>query len=293
MSGCTHPDAQAPPAAKEAQESRPVLCYAGPSMKRSMEELARTYEEKTGVQVTVESNDPRSLIDKIVLSPDAGLFVSHDPFLSALTRQGVGVRQSWCLASLTPELAVLKGNPKQIRALEDLAKPGIRVGLTDAELTISSQIVKVMLEKSGLTEAVKANVVLHVPAGRYLVTALADDKIDAGFVWNAVMYGNRDKIEAVDVPAKWRPERDVDSLVDSPTLGRLELDYVRVTMAELASCPTPETAHAFAEFVASPAGMAVFAKNGFSPADPDRPVLLPDSAEPAAAKPDAANDTDK
>jgi molybdate transport system substrate-binding protein len=253
-------------------------------MKRSMEELARTYEEKTGKHVTVESNDPRSLIDKIVLAPAAGLFVSHDPFLSMLRRQGVGVRQSWCVASLTPTLAVLKGNPKQIHALADLAKPGIRVGMTDAQSTISSHIVAVMLEKSGLTEAVNANVVLHVPAGRYLVSALADDKIDAGFVWNAVVYGNRDKIEAVDVPTKWRPERGVDSIFDSPTLGKLELDYVRVTLAELASCPTPQAAHAFAEFVASPAGMAVFAKNGFSPADPDRPVLLPESAQPAAAK---------
>jgi molybdate transport system substrate-binding protein len=276
---------QSPAAAEleeEPQESRPILCYAGPSMKRSMEELAETFEKRTGVKVTVEANDPRSLIDKISFSPEVGLFVSHDPFLQMLTRQGASVRQSWCVASLTPVIAVVKGNPKQIEGLADLAKPGIRVGLTAEESAISAHIMALILKKSGLKDAVEANVVLRTAAGRFLVTALAEDKIDAGVVWNAVAYGNRDKIEPVEIAAKWRPERGVDATVDSPTLGRLELDYVRVTVAELAICPRPEAVHAFCEFVASPEGMAVFKKNGFSPADPDRPVLLPENEKPVA-----------
>ena len=173
VGGCNRQVAEAP-AAKTDPAPAPaqtLLCYAGPSMRRSMEELARTYGDRTGVQVTVESNDPRSLIDKVVLAPEAGLFVSHDPFLPMLVRQGVGVRQSWVLASLVPVIAVVKGNPKEIHGLADLARPGIRVGLTDVQAAISAQIVAVMLKKSGLTDAVEANVVLRAPAGRYLVGA--------------------------------------------------------------------------------------------------------------------------
>src|SRR4051794_20963374 len=110
----------APGRADEPPKPKPLLCYSGPSMKASMEELARAYETKAGVKVVVKTNDPRSLIDRIKLAPTADLFVSHDPFLAMLHRQEVPVRRAWTVASLVPMIAVAKGNPKQIKGLEDL-----------------------------------------------------------------------------------------------------------------------------------------------------------------------------
>lgn len=261
----------APQQPAERPAPRPLLCYSGPSMRASMEELARRYETKSGTKVVVETNDPRTLIDRIVLAPTADLFISHDPFLAILSKQEVPVRRSWTIASLVPVIAVAKGNPRGIRDLDDLARPGLKVGLTDRARTISGHIVDVMVRKAGLGDRVEANVVTRAGAGRELAAMLADGKIDAGIVWNAVAFANRDRMEAVAIRPEWRPRRGDDAEVDSPTLGRLELDYVRVTIAQLGTSPNPDAARAFAEYVASPEGVAVFRGNGFSPADPERP----------------------
>lgn len=165
-----------------------------------------------------------------------------------------------------------------------MARPGVRVGLTDAKTAITGNIMEWMLRRAGVEREVQANVVKRAGAGRELASAIAADEIDAGFVWNAVVYAFRDKIEAVDIPADQRPQRGLESIVDSPSLGKIELDHVRVTIALLGSSGSPDVARAFAEFVASPEGAAVFLQNGFSPADPDRPPLF--HAKPSS--PDAA-----
>lgn len=88
---------------------------------------------------------------------------------------------------------------------------------------------------------------IHRAPGRELAAPSSDDKMDAGIIWNAVTFANRDRMEPVDVRPEWRPRRGLDAEVDSPTLGHLELDYVRVTIAQLGTSPHPDLARAFAE----------------------------------------------
>ena len=250
-----------------------LVCYAGPNMRTSVEALARVYKQRTGVSVHVDSDEPRRLIDRIVASRSADLFVSHDPFLAMLIARGIGVRDARTVASLTPVIAVPKGNPRNIAGLEDLARPGLRVGLTDAETSISGHIVTLMLKKAGISRQVEANVVLRAPQGRDLAAALVAGQIDAAIVWNAVVAGSCGQLEAVAIDAKFRPARNVDAIVDSASLGRLELDYVRVTVATLDCSKNPVEARSFANFLASGEGTAVFLKNGLSPPDLNRPTL--------------------
>ncbi len=255
-----------------AQRSDPLVCYVGPNMVAPMQELAALHEQRNGVKVSVETADARVLIDRIVAAHSADLFVTHDPFTALLVAKGIELRQVWTVASVRPTIAVPKGNPKQIGGLEDMARPGLRVGLTDAN-SISGQIIAVMLQKADITAKVEANVVMRTNVGRPLGDALMAGKIDACIVWNVVIFDRRDKLDAVDIRPEWRPKFGVDAIVDSPTLGRLELDYVRVNIATMGYSTAGNDARAFAELVASPEGMAVFLKNGFSPADPSRPAI--------------------
>ena len=255
-----------------AQRSDPLVCYIGPNMVAPMQELAALHEQRSGVKVSVETADARILIDRIVAGHSADLFVTHDPFMALLAGRGVELKQAWTVASVRPMIAVPKGNPKRISGLEDLARPGLRVGLTDAN-SISGQIIAVMLQKAGIASKVEANVVMRTNVGRPLGDALMAGKLDACIVWNVVIFDRRDKLDAVDIRPEWRPKFGVDAIVDSPTLGRLELDYVRVNIATMGYSTAGKNARAFAEFVASPEGMAVFLKNGFSPAEPTRPAM--------------------
>lgn len=264
------------PGVAHGDDGAPVRCLAGPSMKASIEELARIHERRTGVRVAVESNDPRSLISEIKVDENVDLFVSHDPFLAMLDRDRIKVRKAWNAASLRPMIAVAKGNPKGIHGLKDLGRPGVRVGLTDPDKAITGNIIALMLKKAGVAREVEANVAKRAASGRELGSALAAGELDAAFVWNAVVHANREKVDGVDIPEAQRPARGPESVLAHPTLGRIELDHVRVTVALLDASRRVDRARAFAEFVASPEGAAVFRKNGFSPADPERaPATVP------------------
>lgn len=259
-----------------------LFCYVGVNMRTSVEALAREHELRTGVHIDVETNDPRPLIDKIVVSPTADLFVCHDPFLPMLISHGIKVSEAWTVATLVPTIAVRKGNPKKIHGLEDLARPGVRVGLTDAT-SMSGNIVALMVKKAGIEPQFRANVVKEFPAGRALAGSLIADEIDAGIIWNAVIHIFGDQLDPVAIDERWRPTHGPESVSYSPALGRIELDYVRVTIALLCGTRYPTEARAFAEFVASPEGAAVFRKNGFSPADPNRPALWSAESDHAIA----------
>jgi molybdate transport system substrate-binding protein len=247
-------------------------------MRASMIELAARYQRQTGTPVTVESDEVRILIDRLTPRPAStqprpvDLFVTHDPFLSTLVDRHIQVSDVWTAASVRPIIAVPKGNPRQIRSLYDLARPGLRVGLTDARNAISGLITARMLELAGIKDQVYANVTRRTLQGREIADALLVDQVDACIVWNVVVYERRDRLDAIDIPDQYRPQPGPDSIVHSPTLGRLELDYVRVNVATLAQSQHLDAARDFARFVASPEGRAVFQRNGFAPANLNRPA---------------------
>ena len=137
---------------KAAGAGKSLVCYVSTTMRASMEELARLHEARTGVKVGIEVADARALIAKIETSHEADLFVCHDPFLAMLVGKGIETRKAWAVASVKPMIAVPKGNPKKIGGLEDLARSGLRVGVTDANNSISGHIVTLMWQKAGIAE---------------------------------------------------------------------------------------------------------------------------------------------
>jgi molybdate transport system substrate-binding protein len=269
LTGCTEPQSSRNP----CPPSR-VVIYTGPNMRVSLKALAKTFEQRTGTPVEVVSDDVRPLIAKLQQERAAGrgpdLFCTHDPFIQVALRADVPLQEAWSVASLVPMIVVPRGNPQQIMGLADLARPGLRVGVSDAEQTISGEIIKVMLARAKIEDAVRKNVVVRTMQGRDLCKALIAGQCDVGIVWNAVVHGNQDKVDAIPIDAAFRPERGVDAELVSPTLGRLELDHVRVGVALLKEAPNAALARKFVDLVASPEGAAVFAANGFSPADPTR-----------------------
>jgi hypothetical protein len=61
--------------------------------------------------------DPR-LLQVIELQKEGDLYVSHDPFLDIAMNRGLAV-DGWTLAEISPVIIVHKGNPKNIRGLQD------------------------------------------------------------------------------------------------------------------------------------------------------------------------------
>ncbi len=242
----------------------PLLCYVGGTMRPAVEELLRTYEQRTGQKVEIDYGDSGSNLVKIETQRRGDLYVAHDPFLAPLMNKGLGTA-GWTVASLTPVIVVAKGNPEGIRGIEDLAREGLRLGLTDPEFSTLGHICPVIFDRAGLRAKIEANVETNMRMGGQVANAVAVGNLDAAIVWNAVAHLRADKLDVIDISPRHLPDPDADA-VTSATFGTVDMSHIKVFVATLESSKQPEAARACAAFMASPEGEAVFARYGFSPA---------------------------
>ena len=251
------------------EERPPLLCYIGGTMRPAMEELIKLYQARTGQRIEVDYADSGELLVKVQLTGRGDLFVVHDPYLSELTAKGLCDR-GWTVASLTPVIVVPKGNPKNIRGFRDLTRPGLRVIVPDPQYAATGMIVARMAEKADLTKALFANIVTRPRGGGEAANGVALGAADAAVCWNAVAYLRRDKLDIIPIEKEFALKEGVD--VAETKSGRVELDYVRVSIATLKTSKQLEAARSFAEFAASDEGHAVWQRFRFSPVNAGRPL---------------------
>jgi len=162
---------------------------------------------------------------------------------------------------------VTRGNHKGIKGLRDLAKPGLRLGLTDENYSTLGHIAPHMFDKAGKRKEIEANVVTRTRMGGEVANAVAIGNLDATIVWNAVIHLRRGKLDAVPIEPEFLLQPGVDA-VTTATFGVVDMGCIKVTIATLKCSKRLEAARAFAEYVASPQARDVFAAFGFSPAPP-------------------------
>jgi molybdate transport system substrate-binding protein len=234
-------------------------------MRPAMEELTRLYERETGRRVEIDYGDSGSAMIKAEATGRGDLMIVHDPFSGALNRKGLSL-ETWTVAIVRPTIAVAKGNPKGIAGLKDLARPGVRVVLTDAAYSTAGHINAVMFKRAGIEEAVEKNIVTRTKMGGEAANAVQMGHADAAIVWNAVIHLRREKLDAVPIEAAFSPDPKIHA-VTTATFGRIDMSRVRVTADLLKCSKQPAAARALGAFLASPRAAEVWKSFGFEPAD--------------------------
>lgn len=255
---------------KPVAEREPLLCYVGGTMRPAVEELARQYEAATQQKVLLDFGDSGQLMIKIEQTRRGDIYVCHDPFLAGAIRKGLAV-EGRTVSALDPVIVVPRGNPKGIMRFTDLAKPGIRLVLTEAQYSTMGHIVDRMAEKIGIQEPLNSNVVSRTRSGGEAANAVVMQMADAAVVWNAVAWLRKDKLDAIPIDPAIHLQQEVDA-VTSATYGRINMDYVQVTAAVLKSSSAPDKALKFVAFMASEEGQKVWERHGFSPMIPGREI---------------------
>lgn len=84
-------------------------------------------------------------------------------------------------------MIVPKGNPKAIQTLGDLVKPGLKVGIADAEKSALGALTRTLLEKNGIIEPMKAlgNLAVLVSKGDELVNQMQSGALDVALVYRS------------------------------------------------------------------------------------------------------------
>ncbi len=146
---------------------------------------------------------------------------------------------------LVPAIVVPSGNPAGIRVLDDLARPGVRVGMGNPETVCLGLYGIELLEKNGLLEPVLRNVVTFAESCSSTANLAAMNQVDAILGWRVFHYWNPERMEFIPIEP-----------------GRIpRLSYIPIAVA--AATKQPEAARAFIDFVLSPEGGEIYAEFGY------------------------------
>jgi molybdate transport system substrate-binding protein len=214
-----------------------VLLLCGGSFKAPGEKLVAEYRKATGRTVTISFGQSEDLLPHVKNHTQGDLFLTHDPY-AKYTAEAKAESRTVVVGYLRPALVVKKGNPKGIKSIEDLAKPGLRVALLNPEFSTCGKMVADLLEKKGLKDKVMANVGNALfRSHSEIATGIKMDQRDAGLMWNGVTSNYADAMDVVPTPA--------------------EYEEVRVTVTGLSYSKNPKEVEAFLKF-AEAKGVEVF-----------------------------------
>lgn len=163
----------------------------------------------------------------------------------------------------TLEVVVPKSNPAGIKSIYDLAKPGIKIAEAASSVPVGSYTVQV-LNQMGLNTAVQTNVVSQETSDSNVVSKVALGQVDAGFVYLSDYVIDPDHLALIKVPAWAQPK-------------------INYSMAIVSKSANQAAAQAFMDKVLSPAGQAIFLKDGFLPLTVPVPSIA--KLAPVKAKP--------
>ena len=195
---------------KETQsESGELMVLCGDSFVMPMGKLCAEFTAETGIKTTTSQGGSEVLFPLVKVGEKGDIFITHDPFLD-FVRDANALEDHVQVGFVAPVLAVQKGNPKGIRSVDDLVRPGLTVGLTDPQYSSCGELVYALLEKKGIKEEVLKNVGnrlarQHSVLGNYLELKT----VDAVIMWNGVAHTFRDDLEVVKTPYEYDKETRV------------------------------------------------------------------------------------
>jgi molybdenum ABC transporter molybdate-binding protein len=176
------------PAGGDRWAAKPeLILYSGGVNRPAVEKLLKHFADREGVNVTTVFNGCGILCAAMKTMGDT----SHPKFPDAYYACDLcfvpPVAEHFPEAVLLTEteigIAVRRGNPRNIRTLADLAQPGLKVGLCNAEQSTLGFMTRGMLQQTGLLAAISRNVVVEVPTADFLINQMRAGALEAAIVY--------------------------------------------------------------------------------------------------------------
>jgi len=143
----------------EDSTAKELLLYCGAGIRPPVQEIAEAFESEHGVKVVTDYAGSEVLLSKIKLARRGDLYMPGDKhYVEQAAVEGMILsQQSVCY--FVPTILVRKGNPKNIRGLQDLLKNGLKLGLGDAKACAIGRKTKQIFAKNNIAwEDVEKNV---------------------------------------------------------------------------------------------------------------------------------------
>jgi molybdate transport system substrate-binding protein len=218
-----------------------VTVFAAASLTESFTQIGKDFQAANpGVSVKFNFAGSSALATQINQGAPADVFASAAPAnMKTVTDAGNGAGTPTTFVKNQLVIAVPKGNPKGVKALADLARPGVKVALCAAQVPCGA----------AATKALSAADVKLTPVTLEQDVKAALSKVKLGEVDAALVYRTDAKAAASDVDG-----------VEFPESASAVNEYPIVV---LKNAPNRTGAQAFLAYVLSDKGKAVLTAAGF------------------------------
>jgi len=246
LSGC-----KAEKGGKSDSEAKKLLLYCGAGIRPPAEELVESFGREHGVKIATNYAGSETLLSTIRLIRSGDLYMPGDKhYVEQAVQEGMILSQR-SVCYFVPTIFVQKGNPKNIRRLQDLLRPGLKVGLGDAKACAIGRTTKQIFAKNNIAwDEVEKNLKFQSLTVNELGMQIQAKSLDAVIVWDAIAQYYDEHGTAVPIPV----EKNVISTVD---------------VGVLAFTKNRSLAEKFVEFAASAQGQNIFEKHNYRTEPPE------------------------
>lgn len=234
-------------AAHPVTASERLLIYAGAASQPPTEEAAKLFEQRTGITTEVVFGGSGYVLAQMKLAKKGDLyFPGSSDYMDKAKRDGdVFSETEKIIVYLAPAINVQKGNPKAIRTLKDLTRPGIKVAIANPEGVCVGAYAVEIIEKQ-FTPAEKAafrnNLLNYTGSCAKTATAISLKQVDAVLGWRVFQHWDPERIETIALPP-----------AEIPRIG-----YIPIAVSKFTK--NRQTAQRFIDFLTGEEGQAIFAK---------------------------------
>ena len=224
----------------------PVVVFAGSASQPPLEEAMEAFEAKTGIPVILHIGGSGAMLSQIRLTGHGDLYIPGSPdYMEKAQAFGLVGNDVEILAYLVPALLVPEGNPLGIIGLQDLGRPGLRVGLADPDGVCVGLYAVEILEANELASTVRPNLKGMVESCAKAASMIPLKLVDVVIGWREF--------------ASWKPELMDAVLLEPEQIPRLAY----IPAARLQNAGNPQGADTFVDFLKSSEGQAIFRKWGY------------------------------
>jgi molybdenum ABC transporter molybdate-binding protein len=158
-------------------EAPELNLFSGSMLRPGIEQTLKDFEQREGVRINTVYNGCGILTAQMRAGQRPDAYFSCDvTFMSTVADL---YHDSVVIAENEILIIAQKGNPLGIKTVQDLTKPGVRLGLAHPEKSAMGALTKNMLVAMGIYDAVCKNLKLDSPTGDFLVNQLRTGSLDA------------------------------------------------------------------------------------------------------------------
>ncbi len=231
----------------KAEEEKSLLVYSGAGLRKPMNDIGKAFEEEYGVQINYTYGGSAHILSQLQLAGEGDIYIPGARYYYEKAKEKGLTTFEEDVAYHIPVIAVPKGNPANIKGLDDLCRDDVEIVLGDEKSAAIGRLSQKILSANNLAEGANKNVIAKAATVNELVIYITMKQADGAIIWEDNVYG----IEDIDIV---RIAKDRNKIKTIP-------------VCVLSLTEKNELAMKFAKYVASEKGKSFYIKHGFKPVE--------------------------